>query len=540
MQSLGFDLIEFNGVKGRNYIVDNEGYQYYTKLEDLIYSGAMPEKFHKCNKFTIDNIHNFIRTNNIQSQLLSTEYNGNVSPLLFRCQCGEEFQRGWNNFLKGHRTCFRCSKALTVNSHEKIINILNKYGFNTVSDIAGLWVKDYIDLIDKDGYLYYYRINELLRMRKGHNTFEKIHANNPYSIYNINIFLQNHFKDFKCVSKEYNRNTDLLELVHLSCGTHFYVNWAYIQDAYMQRHGANLYQHCPTCGSYKLESFHASALKQVFLHEYPNTVLEDSSCISPITGRALPTDIVNHELKIAVEIQSQRHDKPYQQKKDEIKRQYWIDRGYSFYDPDIRNYTILGMIQLFFPNIKETPKYINFNFSNNMDYTEIQHKLDKGMSIKEIAQIMGLNDGSIRSGVREKRLVLPKTYKENILNWTPILQLDANGTIIREFSTIEEADRAGFKRGTVQRVLNKKQPLAYNSFWIRKKEYVQGNYIIPQMDDSVDIAVDRVDGCGNIIKSYDSIFEAEKESQLKRDTIKRIVYCPNRKNTSQEYWQLHT
>ena len=60
------------------------------------------------------------------------------------------------------------------------------------------------------------------------------------------------------------------------------------------------------------------------------------------------------------------------------------------------------------------------------------------------------------------------------------------------------------------------------------------------MDDSVDIAVDRVDSCGNIIKSYDSLFEAEKESQLKRDTIKRIVYCPNRKNTSQEYWQLHT
>ena len=509
MQSLGFDLIEFSGVKGRNHIVDNEGYQYYTKLEDLIYSGAMPEKFHKCNKFTIDNIHNFIRANNIQSQLLSTEYNGNVSPLLFRCQCGEEFQRGWNNFLKGHRTCFRCSKALTVNSHEKIMEILNKHGLKPIGDITGLWVKDYIDIVDKDGYLYYYRISELLHMKKGHSTFEKIHAINPYSIYNINIFLQNHFKDFKCVSKEYNRNTDLLELVHLSCGTHFYVNWAYIQDAYMQRHGANLYQHCPTCGSYKLESLHASALKQVFLHEYSKRPPRAST-------RACASC------------------------RQSIKKQYWIDRGYSFYDPDIRNYTILGMIQLFFPNIKETPKYINFNFSNNMDYTEIQHKLDEGMSIKEIAKEMGLNDGSIRSGVREKRLVLPKTYKENILNWTPILQLNIDGTIIREFSTIVEADRAGFKRGTVQRVLNKKQPLAYNSFWIRKKEYVQGNYIIPQMDDSVDIAVDRVDSCGNIIKSYDSIFEAEKESQLNRDTIKRIVYCPNRKNTSQEYWQLHT
>lgn len=64
------------------------------------------------------------------------------------------------------------------------------------------------------------------------------------------------------------------------------------------------------------ESSTASIVKQVFKHEFPDTILEDKSCINPKTGRILPTDIVNHDLKIAIEIQSTYHDETYQIEKD--------------------------------------------------------------------------------------------------------------------------------------------------------------------------------------------------------------------------------
>lgn len=70
------------------------------------------------------------------------------------------------------------------------------------------------------------------------------------------------------------------------------------------------YKQCPFCSKFHLESYHASVLKQIFIHKYPDTSLEDRSCINPKTNRALPTDIVNHNLKIAIEIQSGYHDKP--------------------------------------------------------------------------------------------------------------------------------------------------------------------------------------------------------------------------------------
>ena len=74
--------------------------------------------------------------------------------------------------------------------------------------------------------------------------------------------------------------------------------------------------------------------------------------------------------------------------KDRFKKEFWISKGYSFYDPDIRNYSILEMIQLFFPNIKEVPDYVDFNFSNCINFNEVQELLDQGNTIKEISNIL--------------------------------------------------------------------------------------------------------------------------------------------------------
>ena len=72
-----------------------------------------------------------------------------------------------------------------------------------------------------------------------------------------------------------------------------------ISDKYNSRHGIT----CDKCDGIN-ESLHALVLKQVFMHEYPDTILEDRSCVNPITNAVMPTDIVNHKMKIAIEIQN--------------------------------------------------------------------------------------------------------------------------------------------------------------------------------------------------------------------------------------------
>lgn len=204
--------------------------------------------------------------------------------------------------------------------------------------------KTYIHLYDG---IYYYKSN-VSSFLYG-NTSAPFGKNNPYTIQNINIYLKNK-KDCNviCLSNSYIDRNHELDFKCLDCGLEFKMAWhnAYRNDGW--HNGIR----CPSCGLHT-ESLHASILKQVFLHEYPDTVVEEKSCISTITGNILPTDIVNHSLKIAIEIQSQYHDKEYQKQKDEIKKSYWLSQNYHFYSPDIRDYTVLEMVQLFFPNILE-------------------------------------------------------------------------------------------------------------------------------------------------------------------------------------------
>ena len=37
--------------------------------------------------------------------------------------------------------------------------------------------------------------------------------------------------------------------------------------------------------------------------------------------------------------------------------EYWLNKGYKMYQIDIRDYTILEMIQIFFPDIDKIPDY---------------------------------------------------------------------------------------------------------------------------------------------------------------------------------------
>ena len=179
--------------------------------------------------------------------------------------------------------------------------------------------------------------------------------------------------------------------------------------------------------------------------------MEEKSCINSKTGRSFPTDIVNHRLKMAIEVQSGYHDKESKKIVDAFKKQFWINKGYSFYDPDIRDYTVIELIQIFFPNINEIPEYVDFDFSASVDFNLVQQYLNNGYSLKEISNITGYKH--IHNLIASKRVILPDNYYKNILNIKPIVMLSKNGDYIQKFNSKCEADRHGFKYGTISRVL---------------------------------------------------------------------------------------
>lgn len=447
-----------------------------------IYTDTNPEIFYKGNPYTIENIGHYLLLNGINLKIISKEYNGNNDELLWKCKCGKIFRRSWNRVLCGSAECKECStlkrslrQRIPIQEIEDTIHKKGYYLGEVINEISITSRK--FTVYDDDGYFYSAYWSNI----KNDKELEKFHPGNSFSIQNINHYFELHRNgEYKCLSDTYTGNDCTLSFQHIPCGTIFNASLIEMQGKLMLNKKDRYYKQCPMCNRKKTESSHASALKQVFIHEFPDTSLEDKSCVNPKTKRILPTDIVNHRLKIAIEVQSSYHDTQYRKKIDMFKRNFWINKGYSFYDPDIRNYSILEMIQLFFPKIVKVPEYINYKFSNCINHVEVQKMLDNGYTIKEICSETNYSKASIHNAIKAKRILLPDGYKNKVFNIKPIVQLGKDGTYINRFESLCDADRNGFKSGTIRRVLMKKQNFSYNYFWVFEDDYNNHNYSIPK------------------------------------------------------------
>lgn len=258
---------------------------------------------------------------------------------------------------------------------------------------------------DKDGYYIYVVLSNLLNRNGIGRRYDK---SNNYTIQNINHYLKLNNIHFNCTSNEYKNANEELEFKCLLCGETVYSPWRNINK---NDNKSRSHIICPNCDG-RTESLHALILKQMFLHYYPDTSIENKSYINPKTNKVCPTDIVNHRLKIAIEIQSQWHDFEDIKIKDKNKKKYWISSGYKFYDPDIRDYSILDMCKIFF-DIDSIPDWINYDFSNKLNIKNIQTLLNNGKTVSEIANELDVDKHRIYDAIHSKKLFYPKNYKYN-------------------------------------------------------------------------------------------------------------------------------
>lgn len=403
MKKYGLTLLDkFQGIKKKHNIIDDNGYKYYNSLDNLIYSNNLPRRFSKTNCYTIDNIKNYIILNNINCELLSNNYNNQKDKLQWKCSCGNIFQKSWGHFQKGQQQCLQCANKKIENAKLK-----------TIEEVKSELLQKELYMIDStftkysDGFYaftnegYVVRINKLLLYND--SVPEIIHPLNNYSIYNINRYFELYRNsEYKCLDTKYIGNTRIMNFQHIPCGTIFKSTWSN-----MRLRSDRIVSGCPKCHRGRFESYHASVLKQIFLHIYPNTILEDRSCINPLSNSVLPTDIVNYELQIAIEIQSAYHDKPYQSIKDNYKKIYWENYGFKFYAIDIRDYSVLEMINIFFPTIYSIPEYIIDNFEDNERYNKAQELIDSSQYLmKDIAKMMNVSINTLYYWNKQNKIKL--------------------------------------------------------------------------------------------------------------------------------------
>lgn len=352
--------------------------------------------------------------------------------------------------------------------------LLKKYGYIYLyGEING--IQSVITAKDDYGYLYLCNISKMIS--RGNNS-RRFHTSNPYTIQNINLYLKlNTDNEFECISECYINNKSNLEFRHLKCGRIIKNKWINI---YRGRYKNNIMPNktglfCEHCTTKHIESAHALVLKQVWLHEHKDTIVEEKSCYNPNTNHVLPTDIVNHRLKVAIEIQSWFHDFEYQKYKDDIKKRFWIDKGYQFYSVDHRNYSILEVVQLFFPNIKKIPSYIDYEYSNKFDDITAQRLINKYLSVNKVSQIMNCNPHLIYNAIQNKRIEYPHNYINN--KYVSVVQLDLNQNFIKCFDNISMAQKEIGING-IARALQLGRNYCGGYYWIKKEDYETNNYTI--------------------------------------------------------------
>lgn len=394
---------------------------------------------------------------------------------------------------------------------ETIKNILSDINLSLIEIIKDNGILSYVKYKDEYGYIYSGIVSDIIC-----RDHRKI-VNKDYALYNIQLFLDNENVPFQIISEQYEKVDENLQFKCKRCGEIVNAKWINIckKDNKNRHHIL-----CPNCDG-RTESLHALVLKQMFLHEYPDSEVEERSCINPNTNKVMPTDIVNHRLKIAVEVQSQFHD--WMPERDKIKRDYWINKGYNFYDPDIRDYTILQMCQLFF-DVDKIPDYINYNYSNKLNLKEIQKLLDQNVPVHKIAEIQNVDPHRIYDNIRYGNLHYSSTYIND--NFTPIIQCDKDGNVIGEFDSLADAARqTGVSNKAIGRALHMNRHYSGGSFWFMREDFneetVQAE--IKSRFLKYQIPVDKYTKDNQFICRYDTIEKAAKDLNTNSAQIYRVV-----------------
>lgn len=226
---------EFKNSRSEFILIDKNGY----KIKTTPYAVKNTKKlgyFHPNNEFALDNISLYLKINNTNLRLISTEYIKATDKLEFECPTHGIFQKTFESIKKGN-LCPECS----ICKRYKEEDIKKRLAETDFEWISGEYKNCNSKIIvkHKEGYLSEIRLVSLMTECNNPLIF---HNKHKYTIHNIKLWLSKNSPNVKLISKEYINSTSELELY---CEIHSY----YFKKSWTSLLTAN--GGCPKCnGSY--------------------------------------------------------------------------------------------------------------------------------------------------------------------------------------------------------------------------------------------------------------------------------------------------
>lgn len=202
-------------------VKDDDNYIYQVRLSD-IKANKRPRKFSNKNKYTIENIKNYLKINNIKLELLSTNYTSSGDKMQFKTKEKYLVEINTENLQMGKYPTEFSIRNSNLEYNIKLL-LSRQISFRKMKFIKYNFIKNYIyvEMHDIEGYKYETSIESI----KKNILPQKINLNNKFTLYNINNYIIINKIKVKLLSEEYvNSNSNLL--FKCNCGRTFERRWS--------------------------------------------------------------------------------------------------------------------------------------------------------------------------------------------------------------------------------------------------------------------------------------------------------------------------
>lgn len=215
--------------KHKMHCIDEYGYEYSLTLDNIRDARTVSfAKYSIRNPYTIHNLNLFIKENELECELLSTENpKSEKDKLEFRCKCGKHYFLCYNHLLMNQKdTCNECGRARESRYTSEYINsIISVLGYSLIPNTPASYRSVYVQ--DNDGYKYKATLQNLM----SGSTPIKFHKLNPYTIENMKLFLDSNDYPVKLLEpndKSIEVRDDYIRFVCCDCGSKYVATWGQV------------------------------------------------------------------------------------------------------------------------------------------------------------------------------------------------------------------------------------------------------------------------------------------------------------------------
>ena len=315
--------------KAKMHCIDEYGDEYSLTLDNIQDRRTVSfAKYSTRNPYTLHNLNLFIKENELECELLSTENpKSEKEKLEFRCKCGKHYFLCYNHLLINQKdTCNECGRARDSKYTPEYINsIISGLGYSLIPNTLASYRS--ICIQDADGYKYKVTLPNLING----TTPIKFHKLNPYTIENMKLFLFSNNYPVKLLEpdrKDIEVRTDYLKFICCDCGSEYMATWSQVVETNRFR--------CEKC--VKKQS-NLSYYVEQYLIEKGVEYIREFRFDDCRYKRALPFDFYLPSHNYVIEVNGDQHyyENPMfrqsleeRQKIDKIKEKYCIENNIGF------------------------------------------------------------------------------------------------------------------------------------------------------------------------------------------------------------------